>query len=327
MIMKQQNLSKSLIAVISVSLLILLSFCNWSCTKMVRTSPGNTASPKSIKPDTTGQTGLPDQRTVSWRGPVEYPTQEPPRFDMSPAIIQFRDLIRRVGDIRICVYYNSRLSDQISDWRIDSRGVIKLDIDQEGDPSLSGVSAPIKIQADGDVNLGDKSLQTGTFSRSTTAAIYTEIRQSDKPGSIPIDQLLSDKLESIIIKGFTDAGAKVIDKALLFRQEALRGRLKSINETEIRALSNKVDVLLEVTFTPNHLTIEGYEINIKAVKVKDASIITSESTAMIDRLLAENIEYIPDAGGFKKVRHRRYATLEYLSQQVTAEVMIAMARQ
>ncbi len=68
--MKELNMSK--LSFIAVSVLILLSVLTLSCSKMIHTDPGVTASHVAIAPDTTGQTGLADKPAETWRGAIEY---------------------------------------------------------------------------------------------------------------------------------------------------------------------------------------------------------------------------------------------------------------
>jgi len=123
-----------------------------------------------------------------------------------------------------------------------------------------------------------------------------------------------------------ESGARVLDKALLYRKVAQGAQTGSYSDTEIRALSQDVDLLLEVTFVPNPRVPEGYDVGVKAVRTRDAAVLALTSSAGMPRSLEEVSRFVPVAGvGYEEKTGVRRLSLDALCSNATDDALHQVA--
>lgn len=261
-----------------------------ACAPVIEvTPPGRSALLAPVVPATP-----PTTAADGWSGP-EAVMPENLSYDMSPGISELRAAISRGGRLRAVVYFNERLSERISSWQTNQRGVLEATI-------------------------------SGSTNASGRMRVYTEYRNDAVEGRAMMNSWLGEYLEQLVSSAMLEANVTLVDKGLLTRRAAASSGIDELNQAELLALTGDADVVLEVTFKANPMVAEGYDVVVRALRTRDAAVLARASTAGHHRGSSSQAQYVAREGGFERVTTQSQSTLEYLTGYAMTSAMQQIAQ-
>lgn len=233
------------------------------------------------------------------------------------AVVQaFAAAYRKAGSPRLAVYFNRALSDEIREWIPGDH----LQADLQMTHSASG-----------------HSLATGPVSGQSTTSVKADIRSRQYVGATGGRQDPREawkwEFEDAITSLFLQGNAKVVDRAVIFRQMAKQAPQTagmdgstSTNLNEISALDKFADILVETQVTRSR-SATGYDFRATAKNVKTGQIL---GTAFVNgRDDDENApqRYVATSRGYEKQEFDPELTVEKVSRQLTLKLMRSLTAQ
>ena len=268
-----------------------------ACHTYIPTPAGTTAAPVSVAQyeypaDATHANGwhLPEDSTAR-RNAVA--------TNYSDALIAFKRLTSGQKPLRVAVYYNSKLTPEVAAVRRPAGNVVELDYEEHGPKGTSTGRQTLRFAADG--------------SQSAVSS-----------GAQNVDALMAQQLEAAIVGHLLEANARVVDKGLLFRKSAAAKPGSGAADAELRALSNDVDLVMEVTFVPNAAAHDGFELGLRAIRTKDATVLAQISSAESTRRSGGGNEYVAQQGGYVQASAKA-VSLRDLCNVIMAQAMSQVA--
>lgn len=223
----------------------------------------------------------PGQPSSSSQLPGERPVMAQPEEERRPErdygaiLAAFSDAYSGQGQPRIAVYLNRNLSADVMEWRPQSRivteGKSRAGVRGSGDGSWKGGEhgdgeAEYEAEADADAS-GAVSTSTQTYRGPSGARVSPE-------------ETWMWEFEDGFMIPFLDAGAKLVDRAVVMRRvaaEDVRDRgvsaTLSANTIETEALDGYADILLEILIRGSRRAPLGYEFRVTAKDVRTGEIL------------------------------------------------------
>lgn len=276
-------------------LLLVLCVPAAGCRTFVPAPPGAPSTAVPAPPVATPRLTQPD----GWAPPAA--PEAPAVFTMDPGVRALADAVAQRGPVRALLYFNQRLSADPAAWRVARRHTATWD----------------RTEASG----------TSRAEAHEALHLFVEEALPERSGAAALAPPLGLRLEEVATRALLRAGVTVVDVPVLFRQTARTQDLTTRRATEIAALAEGVDVLVEITFIHDPDAPDGYAVAVKAVQVADAALLaTASSTTARPPEAAETVTYVAVEGGFAAEVHRPRVTLEDHARHVLNEVLLQWAQ-
>ena len=238
-------------------------------------------------------------RANGWRPAEDSLARYASAHDYELARDGMRRLVARQGALRVLVYYNSTLDPLVSAVRRPASGVVEVDYTESG----------------------PKGTTTG---RRTVRLVNEETTAPATSGRQSLDALLAHRLEAAVGQHLMDGNARVLDRALLVRQASRAGGGLAYSDAELRALADRVDLVLEVTFVPNPAARDGFELAVRGIRTRDAAVVVHATSA--ERTTTSAPRYAAVAGkGYELTTATRELSLRELCHDVMSDAMRQLA--
>ncbi len=184
---------------------------------------------------------------------------------IAAAVERFRGAYASRGKPRLAVFLNRSLSDEVREWKTESRDVIS------GDGSIT-TSTVTEHGTERDTITGDISL-------------YEQKHIEDKARAGVAEGYLWS-FEDGFVQPFLRAGTRLVDRATIMRLAAAESGkqgdaydLMAVKKIEMDALLGKADILVELLITRHPSSPYGYEFKASAKDIRTGTLIANATSA------------------------------------------------
>lgn len=258
----------------------LVCFVVTGCRTFVPATPGESVPSQAAPPEPTLRTTTPN----GWMPATS--SKQIPAIDMEPGIRALAAAIDRRNGVRVLIYFNQRLSANPSAWHVNRRSSLAYQGSEAGN--------------------GSRNEKSGSLS------VYVEQALPAQEGSMPLIPLLGTRLEEIATRALLQAGVTIVDPSMLFRKTAYQHDLRTFRQTEIVALSEGADVLMEISFVGDETSNDGFAVVVKVVDVEDSTVLAMSSSTNTIHPEKDKVIYSAEAGGFTRhVAEDQYSLEEH----------------
>jgi hypothetical protein len=227
----------------------------------------------------------------------------------------FRSAYQRAGSPRLAVYFNRELSEEVREWIPGDQQIIQVQVDH----ALSG-----------------QSLASGPISAQQSSQARTEIQRRHYVGKTGYradpGELWMWQFEDAITARFLEGKAKVVDRAVIFRQMARlqpqpgMDGTESTSLNEISALDRFADILVEMRIAPTSRG-NGYNFRASAKDVKSGRILASAIVGGANRRWSASGRYVATPNGYELQESVEDPAVEAVAHELTLKLMTAMTPQ
>jgi hypothetical protein len=228
---------------------------------------------------------------------------------------------------RIAIYLNRVLSDEVREWITPSRIVIS----GKGEEVSVGSGATIVIPSGAVVETapGAKANGSGDAERGVAAyrQTHTEDQHREKPEEVWMWQFEDNFLQPLL-----KAGAILVDRATILRLVAAASgtqsdayMLEAVKQTEMRALVDHADILVELLVTRDHVSPSGYAFRATAKDTRTGMIVGSVTKTGRDYRYEKSFEAVAGPAGYEIERGSGALILENISQELAIDLMNSMS--
>ncbi len=224
----------------------------------------------------------------------------------------FRSAYQRAGSPRLAVYFNRELSEEVREW-------------------IPGAQQRIQVQVEHAVS--GQSLATGPVTAQQSAQASTEIQSRYYVGKTGYradpGELWMWQFEDAITTRFLDGNARVVDRAVIFRQMARlqpqpgMDGTESTSLNEIAALDSFADILVEMRIAPARGSA-GYNFRATAKEMKSGRILASAIVGGANRRWGASGRYVATPNGYELQESVEDPAVEAVAHELTLKLMAAM---
>ena len=270
---------------------------------------------------------------------------------------RFIDAYTTQGKPRIAVFFNRTLSDEVREWRTESRFVVSGDLNKVSVAGAAGESSrenasisqssgtTVETQS-GSISSGE-SIRADSSSRSGKAAVG-KIKAEGGAGSIYEQQHIELEnresapedwmwqFEESFLRQFLTAKANMIDRAAIMRLLALESGkqgdpqdLLSTKAIETTALQDKADLLLELLVRSNPHSPVRYEFRASVKEVTTGRILANVSSLQWRQEEIELImprKYKATSRGYEIVDEGVFPKLDLVAETLALDVMESLTK-
>ncbi len=255
------------------------------------------------------------------------PTIEPGVARLKDASRKFGAAYSRSGRPRIVIYWNRVLSDDIEQRKESS--IRRVESHRTRDVASSESTAGAAGAMTVDEVRGSASREVELIG--TTRTIDTGKRE------VQLDTGKEWALQSGLMTNLRNAGARLVDRAMILRNSHLKHAVTDENadghkatdvlRTEGNALHGYADILLEIEMVPDTRSPAGLGFKVTARRISNGvNVMTYYSQAVPPQGIPDE-RYKATAGGFQKIQGEVPApTLAQVADQLSAEVLEQLAQ-
>jgi len=335
--MKLYLLFKSLGTVFTLALIIGLAGCT---TYLEEPTPAELVSnsPQPIggwKQDTRLPTGAyessPAASAISpYIGrPLSGATQAISTEAYEGSILRFQSEYTKVKSPRIAIYFNRVLSDEVREWRTQSRDVVA----GIGEKVIVG-GGPTTVTTEGTVIEAESGIRAeGASDKERGVVAYSQsyIEQQKRQN---LEDLWMWRFEDHFIQPFLKAGAKMVDRATILRLTAAKStetekvnkfNISSVKGLEMQALKEHAEILVEILVTRDASSPSGYAFRAVAKEITTGVLIGSVSKTGRDYRYEKAYEVVASPSGYELQKGSSALILENISEELAIDLMNSIA--
>lgn len=234
-------------------------------------------------------------------------------FINSTSIRQFPDVYKSNGEPRIAILLNRSLSDEVREWRTDSRivisgqGTISDRLETERTYRENKLEGPITISKQEEIEVGG--------------------------GRTNPDENYVWSFEDAFMRPFLMAGAKLVDRTAIMRIEAAaRNQNKndfdpvSPKTIEIEALSDKADIFLEIMISKFPSASTGYEFKAIAKELKTGRILATSTSLNWEGEGSAKKKAVATSSGYEFREEKEFPNIKDVSRKLALDMMESLLR-
>ena len=265
------------------------------------------------------------------------------QISKSAAINDFEQAYRKQGDPRITIFLNRELSDEVREWRMNSRTNISSSgswSETEGDSYSTNEKSNTSATAGGETEsskTGEWSKTEGTTTRSGEGRSQTTIGREIRAPLHNARAYPGEKWMWAMEDGFTqvfmDAGTNLVDRAMVMRltasdrgDEHRHADIVNTKLVEIDALKGYTDIFIELIIIRDTTSPLGYSFRAKAKDVNNGYLLASANIMTWDDIRIQHKRLVSTNQQGYQIDVDEFPSVMMISEQLALDIMSRLAR-